>query len=113
MIPIFLSHSIHTGAHDDRHMAGVPERIGALLPLDVSEFESLLPVWQASVLSIVLMPLRLWNERLSKKIRILNARINPLIFAAAERSKTQFQHQKEEPKGVRISIDLLTVSRVG
>ena len=59
--------SIHAGAHDDRHcvcerererkkervhMAGVHERIGALLTLVVSGSEPWPPVWRASALSI-------------------------------------------------------------
>ena len=38
------------------HMAGVPERIGALKSLVVSLFIPRPPVWQANALSIVLCP---------------------------------------------------------
>ena len=62
---IFISSmtSIHAGSHDDRHgegqrvhMAGVPERIGTLKLWSCPGFKPLLPVWQASALSIALCP---------------------------------------------------------
>ena len=38
------------------HLAGVPERTGALKSLVVSGFEPKLPAWQAIALSIALCP---------------------------------------------------------
>ena len=47
-----LEHLTTGIAREIQHMAGIPDRIGALLSLAVSRFESRLPAWQVSALSI-------------------------------------------------------------